>query len=247
MASLLGALAIAPAAQAQGGTAPSYPGNTLKLEATGPVIAGFPVRVHMSGRADWGEPTDVATVPYSLYIYAQDADVDPACERSYGAQLGKSINIPNLGASETLTDFVLSGELQVNPSLPAQSIDWQGDSLPFVISRGVSRVLLCGYVRYVIDDVAWYQLALPVRQWACGLPTKSVRQGRRLTVACPGLFGRLRVRLVRGRSKRTISAPLAKDGTAKLGTRGLRPGVYRVTVLNVRGVALSPAMRLRVR
>jgi hypothetical protein len=243
---LLAAASPAAAQQAGGGAAPSYPGNSIVLRAGAPIVAGFPTRVQLSGRADWGGPTDVSTIPYSLAIYAQNADVDPRCEPSYGAQLQKSINLPNLGASETLTDFVLNGDLVVNPSPPAQSIDWAGESLPFVITPGVSRVLLCGYMRYVIDDAAWFQLPVAVRRFPCRLGPTTVRRGRGLRLSCVGgLNGSVRVRFARRGRGRTVGATI-RDDTALVRTGRLARGVYRVTVLT-RGVPLSPGTRVRIR
>jgi hypothetical protein len=40
----------------------------------------------------------------------QNADVDPRCEPSKCAQLPKAINVAMLGASETITDFVLDDD-----------------------------------------------------------------------------------------------------------------------------------------
>jgi hypothetical protein len=245
---VLASVAVATWASAQqpgGGTAPSYPGNSIVLRETGPIVAGYSTRLHMSGRADWGAPTDETTIPYSLAIYAQNADVDTRCEPSYGAQLQKSINLPNLGASETLTDFVLNGELQINPSPPAPSIDWSGESLPFVITPGVSRVLLCGYMRYVIDDVAWFQLPVEVRRYPCTLSTRTVRKARGLRVSCPGFQGPVRARFERNGKRRTIAASI-RGGTALVRTRRLVPGVYRVIVL-ARGVPVSARARVRIR
>jgi hypothetical protein len=137
-----------------GGTAPAYPGNSLRLERDGPIVAGTVATVRMAGHAEWAGPTDETTVPYSLWIYAQNADIHPSCEASYGAQQSKAINIPALAASETLTDWVVAGDLYVNPGPPSSGLDWAGDSLPFVVTPGVSNLLLCAYQRYVVDDVA---------------------------------------------------------------------------------------------
>jgi len=101
-----------------GGTAPAYPGNTLALEQIAPIVAGTTTKVRLSGHAQWNEPTDDLTVPYTLSIYVQNADVDPHCETSKGAQLQKAINVSTLGASESITDFVLDDDFNVRPSPP---------------------------------------------------------------------------------------------------------------------------------
>jgi hypothetical protein len=180
----IGALAMlaAPSAVAQsgtGGTAPAYPGNTLALEQIAPIVAGTTTKVRLSGHAQWNEPTDDLTIPYTLSIYVQNADVDPRCEPSKGAQLQKAINVATLGASESITDFVLDDDFNVRPSPPNPGIDWAIDSLPFVVTPGVSHVLLCGYQRYVTDDVAWYQLPVTVSQPTCSLARgcRSARPG----------------------------------------------------------------------
>jgi hypothetical protein len=222
-------LAGAGAAHAQapgGGTAPSYPGNTLRLEADGPLVAGTVVKVRMAGHAEWAGSTDETTIPYSLWIYAQNGDVHPSCEASYGAQQSKAINLPTLGASETLTDWVLAGDLQVNPAAPASGMDWSGESLPFVITPGVRNLLLCAYQRYVIDDVAWYQLPVRVQAPRCAIE----RRGRRLRLRC-NLSGRMTLRFQRrGGRSRTIAVTVGPTGRAAVPTRRLRRGTYRVRI-----------------
>ena len=111
------------AAHAQtGGTAPSYPGNTLTVEAAGPLVGGRVERVKLSGHAQWNEPTDEATISYSLALYVQNADVDPNCAPSYGAQLQKSINLSGLNASTAISGFVVSENQSVSPTPPAPGV-----------------------------------------------------------------------------------------------------------------------------
>jgi hypothetical protein len=85
-----------------GWTAPAYPGNTLVLEHDGPIVAGTVVRVRMSGHAEWGEPTDQTTGPYSPSLFVQNPDIEPNCAPSYGSQLQMGINL-DLGGSRTVT------------------------------------------------------------------------------------------------------------------------------------------------
>jgi hypothetical protein len=250
MAIFLALLAAAPPSFGQsavGGTAPSYPGNTIGLKQAALIVAGIPTKIQMFGHADWGGPTDETTIPYSLNIYAQNADVDPNCETSVGAQRQKSINLPTLGASETLTDWVVDGNLYLNPTPPAPGLDWAGDSLPFVISPGVSSVLLCGYVRFIIDDVAWFQLPVRVRRWPCRLSPGRVRPGAGLRLTCVGLTGRVQVRFTRrGAPPRTIGAKVGATGSARIPTPPLRRATYQATVL-AGGAQLSARTRVRVR
>jgi hypothetical protein len=244
-AALAAALVLAAPAGAQepgGGTAPAYPGNTLRLEQTRPIVAGTVVTVRLAGHAEWDEPTDDTTIPYSLAIYAQNADVHPSCETSYGAQLSKAINIPTLGASEAITDWVVSETIRVNPAPPNTGIDWAIDSTPFVISPGVQNLLLCGFQRYVIDDVAWFQLPVRVQQPAC---TVQVRRGRKLALRC-NVSGRMTLRFTRPRARaRTIAATVGSRGRTTLSTRRLRRGTYRVTV--AAGTLKLAHRRLRIR
>ena len=72
-------------------------GIALALEQIAPIVAGTTTKVKLSGHALWNEPTDDLTIPYTLSIYVQNADVDPRCEQSKGSQLQKAINIPTLG------------------------------------------------------------------------------------------------------------------------------------------------------
>jgi hypothetical protein len=237
----------ASAQQPTGGTAPAYPGNTLRLEQIRPIVAGTVVQVHMSGRAEWGEPTDDSTIPYSLWIYAQNADVHPSCEQSYGAQQEKAINIPTLGASETLTDWVLAGSIQVNPSPPHSGEDWSIESLPFVVSLGVRRLLLCAYQRYVTDDVAWYQLPVRVHPPSCRIAERgSVRRGDRLRLRC-NVRGRMTLRFKRrGVRARAITVTVGSNGRAFVPTDKLGAGTYRVTV-SIGRLRLGTHRGLRIR
>jgi hypothetical protein len=184
----------------------------------------------------------VATISYALAIYAQNADVHPSCEVSYGAQLQKSINIPTLGASETITDWVLADDLRINPSPPSTGIDWSAESLPFVITPGVRNLLLCAFQRYVTDDVAWYQLPVRVQDPSC---TVQPRSGRKLRLEC-NVSGKMTLRFKRsGARQRTITATIGSSGTTTVSARKLRQGRYRVTVIT--GALELGRQRIRIR
>jgi hypothetical protein len=232
-------------AQAPGGwTAPAYPGNTLVLEHDGPIVAGTVVRVRMSGHAEWGEPTDESTGSYSLSLFVQDPDVEPNCAPSYGSQLQMGINL-DLNASSSISGWVMQDDLHVNPAPPASGIDWSGESVPFSVELGLDRVLLCGYQRYVIDDVAGFQLPVRVEQPACRPARKAVRRGRRLPLKC-NVSGAVKVRF-RGVRSRTVTARMSrKDGTGSVATRRLTRGTYRVTVW-AGELRLGRAFKIRVR
>lgn len=163
---LCAAVAAAPPAEADGGTggtAPSYLGNTLIVETTAPVVANQVMTVRMSGHADWGGPAGVAASDYSLSLYVQNAALDPHCAHSYGSQLQKTINLP-VNASVGVSGWVVHDNLYVKPSPPSQTLDWAGETVPFAIRPGIPNVVLCAFQRYVIDDVAWYELPLTVAQ-----------------------------------------------------------------------------------
>lgn len=213
-----------------GGTAPAYPGNTLTVQQIAPIVAGTTTKVRLSGHAEWGGPTDNLTIPYTLSLYVQNADVDPNCEQSYGGQLQKAINVPTLGAAEAITDWVLSDNVNLTPNVPASGIDWSYDSILFVVTPGVSHVVLCGYQRFIVDDAAWYQLPVNVQQPTCALTRASVRRGTALGIRC-NFHGSLTVRLS-GARKRTMAVTIGSGGTGKLSTRTLRRGRYRVSSLN---------------
>jgi hypothetical protein len=66
---VLAAAAPAAAQSPAGGTAPAYPGNTLKLERSAPVVAGTSIKVKLSGHAEWGKPTDDLTTPFTLSLF----------------------------------------------------------------------------------------------------------------------------------------------------------------------------------
>jgi hypothetical protein len=247
---LLVALAGAAPAGAQapgGGTAPAYPGNTIKVEQLGRIVAGTTVKVRLSGHADWGEPTDETTQNYSLALYVQNADVDPRCEQTKGSQLQKSINIPTLGASETLTDWVINDNFYVNPGPPNPTIDWSIDTLPFIVTPGVRHALLCLYQRYIIDDVAWYQLPVDVDQPACAFGRGTVRRGDSLRISC-NFFGTLTVRFRRGSRTRSVTAKIDGNGRGRVSTARLRRGSYRVSLSVGRmAVGVSKHRTIRVR
>jgi hypothetical protein len=247
LATVLFAVAASPAGaqSGTGGTAPAYPGNTLALAQIAPIVAGTTTKVRLSGHAQWNEPTDDLTIPYTLSIYVQNADVDPRCEPSKGAQLQKAINVATLGASETITDFVLDDDFNVRPSPPNPGIDWAIDSLPFVVSPGVSHVLLCGYQRYITDDVAWYQLPVNVAQPTCSFARAVVRRGRALSISC-NFTGSLKVSFRRGSRARAKVVKLGGTGKGRVSTASLSAGRYSVSMTSGR-LAVRVAKRRIVR
>ncbi len=130
------------------------------------------------------------------------------------------------------------------PSYPAPGIDWSIDSTPFAVKLGVENVLLCGYQRYITDDVAWFQLPMKVEQPTCKASSSSVRRGKALRLAC-NVSGKITVRFA-GRRSKTLSGTLStKDGSGKISTRSLRPGRYRVTV-KTGEVQLGKTFTLRI-
>jgi hypothetical protein len=242
---LLGALVLAAPAAAQepgGGTAPAYPGNTLELAQSGTIVTGTVAAVTMSGHAEWGEPTDETTQSYSLSMYLQNADVLADCAPSYGQQLQNGINI-DLSASASISGWVMQDDISILPAPPASGIDWSTASLPFVVEPGLDNVILCAYQRYIIDDVAWYQLPLKVAQPRCRARESTVR--RRLRLKC-NVSGAVVVRFRGPRSRIARTKLSTKDGTGSVSTRGLRPGRYRVTV-TAGELRLGGSFRIRVR
>lgn len=224
-------LAVAGSAIAQAPralTAPAYPGNTLQVTREDPIVTGTIVRVRLSGHARWKDPNDTFLSGYSLWLYVQDAEVDPACEPWYGGQLQKAINV-DVNATTAISGFVMSGEQEVTRDPSTLDVDWSSESAPFSVRRGVRRILVCAYQRYVIDDVASYQLALNVEQPACRPARATIRRGAKLRLDC-NVSGRATVRL-RGARSRTLPIRLStRDGDGTVSTRRLRPGRYRVSV-----------------
>lgn len=104
---------------------------------------------------------------------------------------------------------------------------------------------MCGYQRYIIDDVAGFQLAVRVEQPRCRAKRKTVRQGRKLALDC-NVSGPAKVRF-RGVRSRAESVRLSrKDGSGAVTTRRLERGRYRVTVW-AGDVRLGRLFRIRVR
>jgi hypothetical protein len=226
-------------------TAPGYPGNTLTVTRDDPIVAGTVVRVQLSGHAEWDAPTDETTTPYDLYMYVQNPLVEPECAPWYGQQLTAGINIQH-SASNSISGWVMESDLHVNPAPPATGIDWSGESVPFAVKPGLGDlVLLCAYQRYIIDDVASYQLPVRVEQPSCKAARSSVRRGRKLTLKC-NVSGALTVRF-RGPRSRTVKGRLStKDGSGSVSTRSLKPGRYRVTAFSGE-TQLGRTFKVRVR
>jgi hypothetical protein len=247
LVALLLAVLVAPAtAQAQtGGTAAAYPGNTISLEAPGPLVAGSAVKVKMSGHAQWNEPTDALTTPYSLVLFVADADIDPNCSPAFDEQRGKWLNLPNLNAANSSSPLVVNETIQVQPNPPELGLDWSIDSLPFAIRPGLDNVILCAYVRYIIDDVAWFQLPVTTRQPSCKAERATVRRGAELKLKC-NVSGPATVRFS-GPRNRTVNVKISpKDGRVRVPTGSLRSGRYRISV-KAGDLALGPALRVRIR
>lgn len=225
-------------------TADAYPGNTLRVTHDGPLVAGTIARVKLSGHARWKDPNDTFLSGYGLYLYVQDAEADPSCEPWYGPQLQKSINV-RVNATTASSGFVMDGEQEVTRDPSTLDSDWSTDSAPFAVRPGVRKVLLCAYQRYVIDDVASYQLPVTVQQPRCRPARSSVRRGSKLRLRC-NVSGRATVRF-RGGSSRTLSTRLSTaKGEGTVSTRSLRPGRYRVTV-HAAGRQIGNRFAVRVR
>lgn len=242
MAALAAAAGPAGAQQGSGWTAPAYPGNTMTIQQAETVVAGTVAKVKLSGHAEWNQPTDEFTSPYDVYLYVQNADVTPTCAPSYRSQLQATINL-NLNAADAISGWVVDSDLHAQPAPPASGSDWSSDSLPFSVKPGLAHVVLCGYVRNIIDDVAGFQLPLRVQQPQCRARRGTVRKGVALRLRC-NFSGAVTVRL-RGAVTRSVPVRLS-DGRATLSTRRLRPGSYRVSV-SAGERRLGRAFRVRVR
>jgi hypothetical protein len=244
--SVVALLTLAPTpalADGLGATAPTYLGNTLRVSRAKAVVAGTIVRVQLDGHARWRAPTGLASPDYSLWLYAQNADVDGRCEPTVTSQRQKAINIAGLGASETLTDWVVNGTLRVAPKIPESDLDWAIDSLPFVIKPGVRQVLLCGYERALIDDVATYELSLPVAQPTCRLRRTTVGAGGSVPVKC-NLSGTVGIQF--GSSTQRAVRLRAADGSGALSTLGTHAGTYQLSWRSGSAV-VSGTARLTIR
>ncbi|MEV4423515.1 hypothetical protein AB0L40_26630 [Patulibacter sp. NPDC049589] len=226
---LLVVLAAAPAASAAdstGTTSPSYPGNTLKIEAPDAVVGGSIVPgVTLSGVATWNEnPTTDTTTPYAFSLYVQDPSVDPSCSPTYGEQLQKSINV-NPNGTNGGSGFVLQDGLQIAPPAPANVATHSAVTPPFVVKATLKRVLLCAYQRYVTDAVATASVSIPVERASCRLRAGSVRRGSALRVRC-NVKGALQVRLTRAGKTRTLKGTVPSSGRKNLSSRSLAKGLY---------------------
>lgn len=248
-AALLLALAPSAGAQGSGGTAPLYPGNTIELRTTGPIVAGQPAKLALSGTLAYDEPDDTR-VDYTLHISAHNAAIDPGCEVSKSAQSQKFINLGDAFDANAGFGFFFDDGRTVSLPPPTLTGPWAGESLLFVVKPQMPEVVFCGYLAYITDDVAWYRLPVQVLQPgqepppgegspspgqaapSCRVAQRRVRRGRALRLTCVNLApGKLTVRFRRkGAPTRTATARLKGNGTARVSTRRLRRGRYRVTV-----------------
>jgi hypothetical protein len=233
----------APARAQTGATAPAYPSNTITLTAPGPIVAATAVKVKWTGHADWKAATDATTIPYDLALFVQNADVLAHCAPTYGRQLQNSINL-NLNASSSPTGFVVDGTQHVAPNPPNQGLDWSGDSLAFALKPGSSHVVLCGYQRFIIDDVAYYELPVKVEQPTCKPTHATIRRGAKLPLEC-NVKGSATV-VFTGAEKRTVKVTISTTGDAKVSTGSLKAGRYHVTVVS-NGVQLGKPRAVRIR
>lgn len=230
----------------EGTTAPGHPGTTLKLTRDEPFVAQTVQKIKLSGHAEWPAATDAQTLPYELYLFAQDAAKGRTCEDAYGAQLQKAINLPGVNASTAESGFVMAGEREIAPAIPATGVNWSLPSVPFSIRRGVGEVLLCGYQRLNRDPVAAFALAVDVVPPACAVGTHSVRRGNRLALDC-NVSGALQVRFERNGRVRTVTTWLgARSGAGAVKTRSLRPGRYTVRFVSGK-LRLAGTTTVRVR
>jgi hypothetical protein len=221
-----------------GQTAPLYPGNTLQISVPEPVVAGVPTQVNFTGTANWGEATSATTTSYSLYMYVMDSSVTDVCEASYSSQLQKSINLPGLNGSMSVTGFVVS-DINLGAEPPSPTRDYTIASTPFVVKPGLSKVSLCAYQRFITDDVAVYALDVPVAQPNCKPATSSVRRGGQLGLKC-NVSGVAQLKFSRsGGGGKTVTTNLStKDGSGAVSTKGLKAGRYSVSASS-KGVSLG--------
>jgi hypothetical protein len=133
------ALAVAAAPARADGTDPAYPGSTLQVTTTGPLVAHQPVTIVATGtNAPFGTPID-----YGLRLFAIDHKLLPIpCAQGFSMeetiwednpQAGRLLTFENLNEG-------LSGPFTI--------------SLPITLAGG-GDLLICAYSVLVTDDVAW--------------------------------------------------------------------------------------------
>lgn len=205
-------------------TWPAYAGNTIRIAppSGGKLVAGSVQRVKLSGRAFWKRWPDYL-YGYTLGLYAQDAAVDAHCDPTYSGQRQKGINLGSLSAAAG-SGWVVDESQRVNADETRNTVDWAFDSLPFSIRPGVRNVVLCAYVRYVIDDVAFFEQPARIEQPRCRLVPSAVRRGRSISVRC-NVNGTMRVKLKRaGRRARSATVRIDSNGRGRLSGRRLSAG-----------------------
>lgn len=106
-------------------------------------------------------------------------------------------------------------------------------------------MLLCGYQRYITDDVAWYQLPVNVAQPTCSFARAVVRRGRALSISC-NFTGSLKVSFRRGSRARAKVVKLGGTGKGRVSTASLSAGRYSVSMTSGR-LAVRVAKRRIVR
>lgn len=80
----------------------------------------------------------------------------------------------------------------------------------------------------------------------CSLATPSVRRGRKIAVRCARVSGSVRIRLKRGSLTVTRTVPL-RNGIGRTGTRGLRTGSWKLSVLSGKAKIGSGRVSIRRR
>ena len=91
-------------------------------------------------------------------------------------------------------------------------------------------VLLCAYQRYIVDDVAYRQQPLHTLPPSCSFASARVRRGKTVAVRC-NVSGPIVLRFTRrGARPRTLTARADGRGIARLSTRRLARGSYRVAI-----------------
>lgn len=212
----------AAAAKTTGMTWPAYAGNSIRVEVPhGRLVAGSVQRVRLSGRAYWKRPGD--TTSYTLGVYIQDAAVDRHCTPTFAGQRQKAINLGSLNATAGDSGWVVDEDQQINAQPPGNTIDWADDSLPLTVRPGVRRVVVCAYVRYIIDDVAYSELPVRIEQPRCRILPRTVRRGRRAALRC-NVKGRITARLSHCHKRERQTLRVNRHGRGRLPTRRLGPG-----------------------
>jgi hypothetical protein len=184
----------------------------------------------------------LAAAPDAATAATVGTRVGPSAEQCAGGSLSTLIEMPSGTVEQTFggqpfqapTVTVQGNVVTAQTSNPALA------NQPFACAFALAAEAGQGLVTDSTDPVTLQASAAPppppppppVTKASCRISSAKVRRGRSLVVRCTGVSGAISVRFTRrGKRVRKLTARVNGQGRARLTTRRLKRGRYRVTVL----------------